>query len=562
MAREARREPLGERLRKKIVEQNLPPDKLIGLPPDKLVPPPSKPISRSASTAAACASLLLGDELFDAYAPTCFTATAGSRKHPLPTDSERKLVRAALLTSPASWSMQHPRSDTHEFRDGQIRVKHGPAFRWASELGECADSRCGCYRLWRPDVRRRFREIVRKVTIEQLTASGSHRVRYVTVGSGQLLTDFEVLCALTEAGCTIDSVIAIDTCYAVKGEVPIQPSSSPTNDATEKDRPAVPNDTASAALAQIASFFSPANVFAFSSLERYVDAVRLEPHLYAHATTLVQCDAGDVPAKAMSEAAVDTLAAGGHMFKLNNLGLGTMQDDKQGENGGGHDANCASSAMSHDRKTHRQFWRAQLRDSSSIEAWRRLPGSTTSQLARFRRSEALMSPLDPTICQEVESEKQARHGCAKMILTQSNHQRAAALSLSVYRVVFTGAPASSLQPVAAANGNGQTATAKPRNVPIALRDTVAVRAAPSRSAPIVATRKRGDEMLIAEERDGWVRLSEEDDEWGWHLSFASDRTPREAWMLVDATDVGLGRLLERTTLKLETSETFEHTKQM
>ena len=45
--------------------------------------------------------------------------------------------------------------------------------------------------------------------------------------------------------------------------------------------------------------------------------------------------------------------------------------------------------------------------------------------------------------------------------------------------------------------------------------------------------------------NGWVRLSEEDDEWGWQLASSEVMRDKEAWMLVDASPLGLGKLLER-----------------
>ena len=43
-----------------------------------------------------------------------------------------------------------------------------------------------------------------------------------------------------------------------------------------------------------------------------------------------------------------------------------------------------------------------------------------------------------------------------------------------------------------------------------------------------------------------MRLSEEDEEWGWQLIMSGrDSETSEAWMLVDATDLGLGVLLEK-----------------
>ena len=78
-------------------------------------------------------------------------------------------------------------------------------------FGECGDSRCGCYRLWRPEVRERFRHWVVGAATDGL--ADLERVRYVTVGCGLLLADFEILCGLVERGLTLECVVAIDRCY-------------------------------------------------------------------------------------------------------------------------------------------------------------------------------------------------------------------------------------------------------------------------------------------------------------------------------------------------------------
>ena len=62
------------------------------------------------------------------------------------------------------------------------------------------------------------------------------------------------------------------------------------------------------------------------------------------------------------------------------------------------------------------------------------------------------------------------------------------------------------------------------------------------------------QVLVAEERNGWARLSEHDDEWGVQLASAASGSgalaSRQAWMLIDASSFGLGRLLERQPLPL------------
>ena len=61
--------------------------------------------------------------------------------------------------------------------------------KWA-ELGECADPRCGCFRQTQPKARQAFREA--------LLSRVSRAKRYVTVGSGGLLYDLELLLSLQQ----------------------------------------------------------------------------------------------------------------------------------------------------------------------------------------------------------------------------------------------------------------------------------------------------------------------------------------------------------------------------
>ena len=65
--------------------------------------------------------------------------------------------------------------------------------------------------MYRPDIRKHFRDVVSQTTLGQLSRSKLQRLRYVTVGSGSLLTDFEILCALDSLGVAIDSIICVAT---------------------------------------------------------------------------------------------------------------------------------------------------------------------------------------------------------------------------------------------------------------------------------------------------------------------------------------------------------------
>ena len=72
-----------------------------------------------------------------------------------------------------------------------------------------------------------------------------------------------------------------------------------------------------------------------------------------------------------------------------------------------------------------------------------------------------------------------------------------------------------------------------------------MRGGPTREHSIAAVRKKGDEVLIAEERGGWVRLSDEDEEY----PYVGEGRVEECWMLIDGAEVGLGILLEEQQVK-------------
>ena len=120
-------------------------------------------------------------------------------------------------------------------------------------------------------------------------------MRYVTLGSGQLLSDFEILCSLHSAGLTIESITCVDGIYtdkpAAKQPTAMQQTAkqqtakqlaraggggaASKGDATsgraaveEAEEEAKPADAeALAALEQLGAFFHPASVHAFGSVD-------------------------------------------------------------------------------------------------------------------------------------------------------------------------------------------------------------------------------------------------------------------------------------------------------
>ncbi|KAL1503472.1 hypothetical protein AB1Y20_011956 [Prymnesium parvum] len=386
-----------------------------------------------------------------------------------------QMVRARLL---------HGGASLFEHRGAYVRLALSwPLARRVDALGECADSRCGCYRLHRPEVRQRFCKWVVDAALEGLP--GQRRVRYVTVGSGLLLTDFEILCGLVERGVQVESVVAIDKCY----ERLLEPTDAAA-DATDEAR----------ALRQLAAFFAPAPVHAFGSLAQYKQACAAHPAEYGRATTYIHCDAGDISTADSKAAAALALVEGGAAFKLDNLGGARESDEPAG-------------SPREENRRRAAYLKAQLRDSYGCECWRR----RAAQLELVEDSRG-------TEGAEAKAERQAR---ARRALQMNARSRAAALGLRLFKVVFDGR-------------------------------AVAVRDGPSRESKIVGCRKLDEEVLVAEERGGWVRMSDEDDDYPYAYKAeqeGAEVSNKECWMLIDGAELGLGQLLKEVSLKCEPSAT-------
>ena len=233
----------------------------------------------------------------------------------------------------------------HESR-GSVRISAPRSLHaLAGDLGECADPRCGCYRLSRPQVRASFRELVVGATCKLVRQAGAKHIHYVTVGSGQLLTDFEILCDLWAAGFRVESIIAIDTQYEDGRDDGSSCSSyshggSGGSDGDGSKRhgssgdgnkrggllaglspdPEDPNVDASRALSQLAAFFAPAKVLAFASLDGFCTACDAEPAQLCRANAFVRCDAAAVDSAKTLEAAARSLMPGALAFLLDNTG--------------------------------------------------------------------------------------------------------------------------------------------------------------------------------------------------------------------------------------------------
>ncbi|KAH8092752.1 hypothetical protein JL720_4913 [Aureococcus anophagefferens] len=170
-----------------------------------------------------------------------------------------------------------------------------------SQLGECADSSCSCYRPSRPRCRAQFRDLARDLCCERLgSAPGALDrggvLRYASIGSGLLLSDAEVLGALIRDGFELRSACVVDTCYARNKLAP----------RTE------------AALQEFANFVG-APVHVFSSMGALREAALLWPGAFGRCTFFANIDAA-VPDKDLVRCRDAVLSPGGVAAQLNNHG--------------------------------------------------------------------------------------------------------------------------------------------------------------------------------------------------------------------------------------------------
>ena len=175
--------------------------------------------------------------------------------------------------------------DTFVTRDNQLRLakrgENDEVGKWLAELGECADPRCGCFRQTQPKARQAFREA--------LLSRVSRARRYVTVGSGGLLYDLELLLSLQQlfgGNSGIELIVAIDKKYCFDGSAVLRLGSL------------LPEST---------------DVHAFSHIDSYVDQATKHPETFGKADVYVQCDVdvNDVSDEKALEAAKAALAPGG-----------------------------------------------------------------------------------------------------------------------------------------------------------------------------------------------------------------------------------------------------------
>ena len=253
---------------------------------------------------------------------------------PPPTGRQRKKVYCAL-NEPCAFQTG---SAYVISKSGHVQLSlRSAASRWASSLGECSDWRCGCSRMRRPEVRRSFKDLVAAKGAESIGAE--HGVHYVSVGSGLLLIDFEILCALEERGLRIERITVIDTAYryalGVVGDARIDSLDGNAYDrcgfeAFYKPRcgaqweqvweSALTPERVAEAIQQLARFFPSAEVRVFPSIERFRASCSESPEVYGGNNCFVHCDAGGVDRESSRAAASACLTDGALAFYLENMG--------------------------------------------------------------------------------------------------------------------------------------------------------------------------------------------------------------------------------------------------
>lgn len=177
-------------------------------------------------------------QLFSGEWPLIFSpAQQHRRSQPLPQcvmldDATRASIRRHLAGGPrtafeASASPQAVNQASLQSAQAQrsriVRLSRALRTKLPS-LFECGDPRCACNRLLRPWARFLFKAQLVAEAFASHTKGGSppsslQPVHYVSIGSGALLSDIDVLCSLQDAGLAIASATFIDRAYRVPASV-------------------------------------------------------------------------------------------------------------------------------------------------------------------------------------------------------------------------------------------------------------------------------------------------------------------------------------------------------
>ena len=217
---------------------------------------------------------------------------------PNPDSAAAKAMRLRVQLALASSS----NAESAFVRAGK-QVKLNPSIQAYPALAECGDVMCSCYRLARPWVRSLCRDLAVKLMLDADAksgccdpSSGGGGLRYVSIGSGSLLADLELLTALQSAGFVIASATFVDPSYGL------------------------PTSAGRQALADIASYLGPSvRVAAYDATTTFALArlVGLEPacHLF------VQMDVARIMWPECAAVSAAALQLGGVGLRLCNRGL-------------------------------------------------------------------------------------------------------------------------------------------------------------------------------------------------------------------------------------------------
>lgn len=176
-------------------------------------------------------------------------------------EAVRMAVRAA---------MRHAAASTFEDAGFHVRINHeqsGLPKRFQT-FGECGDLSCTCNRLTYPWVRRKFKSHV----LAHLAGHRADTLHIASLGSGCLLADLEIICALLDAGYSIASATFVDTAYATPHSVQWEALSCMATFLGENARVAAYDSTVKYSLARLLSIEPPASL----CLQIDVSAIRAE----------------------------------------------------------------------------------------------------------------------------------------------------------------------------------------------------------------------------------------------------------------------------------------------
>ena len=169
--------------------------------------------------------------------------------------------------------------------------------RWVNALGECADPGCPCSRAQRPGVREAFR--VHVTALATIALRGRSSIRYTSLASGMLLTDFEMLVALEDTGCAVSQIVFVDTLYGSQG---------PSRQGKARQGP---QSRAQLAANQVAAFFPSAALTLFESLGAYEAACSIGSYVASDTDLLLASDPASVVVEAFPRIAAAALAPHG-----------------------------------------------------------------------------------------------------------------------------------------------------------------------------------------------------------------------------------------------------------